>query len=1730
MIGILQQRANEEGKERVWNLESFKDHQRRYIKVQGEMRFKHLKERVDLNSLKDILSEKKISFEENKEKKRKFIVFGVHPLNDYSFSAMQGLMNHMEENLDIQIEIRENQTSEERVHNSLVWSMIMIIFGFHDIAQNPFQFVNKLTSVEYLIETCKPLLRGNTNLVSLMRHLEESDSDYGKAFRHIVREDIIRENLRHNFAIDGIKMKNILEIESKEVLENETYSFKEIMARELCSLLIDQFPWKSRFKELFSVDLKKMLVKNGGFDSNLELILQTKSCYFLINIVDSIIIMKLAKEYRRALNAYLSLNKNENLAELNIDKIFKLKSQLNGINGSRTNTDDHMSKLDLELEKYNLFAENIRRLVERSNTKNFLRKIDAMKRKFEQGLAEVYLDNFKIVFIGKLDTFNSDKFIDKDQKLPLYMTKLGYHRCCMLKEQETKRKGVDLSFLNGKGIYCWYFCSDTKNLAVRNPTNSIAYQNFWENDSEKFLERVKISLEGGNFVKNPADIYKNLAITSSSSNEIIRPVALRPQHGLLNKIRFDLIGAKPAGVEKEKNILNAARDIYEKYPETMKVFDENMEKVCFTNNFQNILIAEDVWRKLKDAETKDKLELGEILRSQISSQINGNNGSFTNTDDHATPWDWESQTALKNYDLTKSHGDDSEWEKREECIIDGCKNSRSAIGSKCTQCESREIKETLSKRIYYVGDEETIEYYDKSVEKKSDLNGNNGSATNTDDHDNFIQQRFHNYCYNFKADVKILKNVLIFICFSYCLFNVVSSQDCNALDSRKPNCTSLAYLTGQTRCYSFTQNGTTDFRMATHSRQKQTAVGDVSGTLVCNNKITQERSSLCESECEWGICDTGLYGGYCDIANFTVNHTCNTASDCACDIVIVTTVNERYDDANNKLGQNYLMCVIGYSRGNTNSTILSSDSYVNTISNKKRSETIITPDEVFITLEAYVVRIHVSATEIGNVLFRKDEWSILMTMPGQDLSFSLPDVAIAYTGDLKIDFYEIDRLVVSRSFTIYGSTACRMIDCIFCTAAFTNMKCLPTALIILIVVLILLCLIFLFWLIPSLCGPAACMGNCFCYSYKKIKIYYCKLKKCFTVDVDKLNKEVDDEFTELDEISSKISSDSEDSIEEKMASKETESSRLEKLQKELLNENKKRYRGSSSPRTMLSIFVFCLICNFGIVGAASCTGGQNLYGNTVVCTQGVGYENCSGIIQASITLPFPGSVYCATILKPDGAIMGKLEVIYDSVIMRINLDRKYYTSDSNVLYQTQHVCPGDGCNAGQCGNDVTRSQNGFITNPLILNGVGRSFCHTSCGCVTCGGCFFCSPSCVMTGWAIIPFGEIFRVDLPGQATAIPILIARLYSTDGSLIVEKAISISAGGVNVGGFIANVVGVFSAPPTDWGGNSVVSSLNARGSRLMGASVVNAPHVLQIGEIQAASNTNLIVSGSVFNYDVNMITVNQADLGDTVLISSVGVNTYDNPLSRIFPLIQGGNLWRIAQLSPLQPNQELYLESNLTSPGAISFYIETSSNFTFRRTINQVCPGGSFVNSTGCFSCSAGAKVYLRLRSVCSVGIASVSTATPGVTVMTTSVNLNLTYNDFIISVAMASASIQACFKVSGTGGDVDICGLVVTQESININDPINYTVGNKTDGPDGSHAKDALEWFNGLFNGTSTWWSQLLFWGAIVGMIVLGCLFLPSIIRFAKSFYESSSEKLKDTFDMTRARYDRVRNAF
>jgi len=429
----------------------------------------------------------------------------------------------------------------------------------------------------------------------------------------------------------------------------------------------------------------------------------------------------------------------------------------------------------------------------------------------------------------------------------------------------------------------------------------------------------------------------------------------------------------------------------------------------------------------------------------------------------------------------------------------------------------------------------------------------------------------------------------------------------------------------------------------------------------------------------------------------------------------------------------------------------------------------------------------------------------------------------------------------------------------------------------------------------------------------------------------------------------------------------------------LIQEEGKKRKGGGRPRITDSLMLISIICCLiPITDSQGCTSNPTLTSNINTCTYSGSNIACTLQFNMQVTLRTPGDKACYTFVSDQGDIVAAMNLTYIAQQVSVIPKFEYYTTDwvgqiANVksCYTPSNWC-GSACNT-MAATDATG--HGQFSDPTITQCPGFTHCTRVGGCAG-NGCFYCEDACSVSRYVAKPLGPVYEVYSVGGYNNNFLIDVDFIKYDGSIfdgLSHEIISVdyneqASDSTNmfrlslIGGFIPkisnNIDSYAYASPSN--GNALSGMMSFGAATLFGNFAPRlSPTVGLLGDIQGNSPTSFLC--------------NALTLGSTSLDPNIGIVNSPNSVTfkpsgitnaKALPSIINGNIW-------YADTSELIIVTNTSNASPINLQIYSSGSLSLTRTVTTICPLIEYINTTGCYNCDLGYRIWFNLKSTCLEG---------------------------------------------------------------------------------------------------------------------------------------------------------------
>jgi hypothetical protein len=723
-------------------------------------------------------------------------------------------------------------------------------------------------------------------------------------------------------------------------------------------------------------------------------------------------------------------------------------------------------------------------------------------------------------------------------------------------------------------------------------------------------------------------------------------------------------------------------------------------------------------------------------------------------------------------------------------------------------------------------------------------------------------------------------------------------------------------------------------------------------------------------------------------------------------------------------------------------------------------------------------------TQTATINLSKGTWFYSANLAFSPWFFVLPNNVFDISGHLEVEIITQRGVEYDNLFQIIGRMDCIFVDCFLCKEAFDNFSCLPMSYQ---AGLVIFCIVF-GCLVIALCPAVAYL------TYFSCSFFWCACSCCWRT-TSKMHK------TKAFKNAQQWAKGKTDNITELITVKDSEG-------KSLLDN-----------KTMLILIIMFLPLVLGTDTICD-NGGLTIAGTQQTCTtsDNLHYQTCSIHYNFQGTISKPGLSSCFTLVDGMGNVTFTGELTYVNLTNTILLNRAYYTSEWEGYSESTHRCYGAGpCGTRSCERCCTdKSADGQLVSTQVLNYPGVSTCHTSCGCATCDGCFYCDSSCLYSGYGIVPIcSRVFQVQTLGQSLLTPTLRLTLTPFQGGPPEITYVTLTGVPVTTAsGAHINLIGTLVGDSSAFGSQSVVNWVGTNVSWVYTVSPINQPQRGTIGDIQADTLADLqMPTINSFRYSQDIVQHLTDDFVDVYNFADSGLKTVQS-LMDPFPMVLAGNSWSY------QGNS---LQGLITNGGALIYKFDTPQKIQYTVNTLTTCPKQltptlrNNLTVAGCFNCDEGFQINITLMSKCAPGPITLKAGDTTITLFTKALILNTYATDCMIYGSTTQPQNDFTLFFIGTGSTMRLqIQFTATRKTVISNDtsnrgqdfsgpgPADGNDINNTFNDDGFDIRDWIpDWFLSFFGfDLANWVNWFIFVFEIVLIIIIIILFGPVFYKLIK----------------------------
>jgi len=467
----------------------------------------------------------------------------------------------------------------------------------------------------------------------------------------------------------------------------------------------------------------------------------------------------------------------------------------------------------------------------------------------------------------------------------------------------------------------------------------------------------------------------------------------------------------------------------------------------------------------------------------------------------------------------------------------------------------------------------------------------------------------------------------------------------------------------------------------------------------------------------------------------------------------------------------------------------------------------------------------------------------------------------------------------------------------------------------------------------------------------------------------------------------------------------------------------RKRKGTSLSAASLVVLAMAKVC------LGSCISGGTITGTATNCQLNPdGTETCLVQTSTEFSIPYSGGSACFTLETPDAKIYN-LSVAYLYQEVSVLSQARYYTASRSLVAESVHHCWKAGSCSGSNCEDLDPYQNtdayGELTRADVISWPGRTRCHRSCGCSSCG-CFYCTASCVFSRFALVPQKKVYQVLIPNTFQTIIGLTISLGSgmeTRTYNIKASEPSVSYNGVQLSlrnAFAGGSGSLFSgfAFLVDKGTIGTSTPPNTLYALNMGWTDVGVRSWGLIGEIQSSTASSFTSP----NKDAFLIPASDPNIVDqdhsaTYSAAADAITTYASHFIA-FPYTFNGNTW-IAK--------DTVVMTNRTRADVLIGELNLPEGISITRKVETVCPVVTVVNTTGCYNCPLGFSTVIQAKSACSAGLCSLKSTSEVAYYIESSISLTRSDSLFVLHGVSSTRNINLVVTF-GTGSYADVVTVI------------------------------------------------------------------------------------------------------
>ncbi|CAI2352908.1 unnamed protein product [Caenorhabditis sp. 36 PRJEB53466] len=159
-----------------------------------------------------------------------------------------------------------------------------------------------------------------------------------------------------------------------------------------------------------------------------------------------------------------------------------------------------------------------------------------------------------------------------------------------------------------------------------------------------------------------------------------------------------------------------------------------------------------------------------------------------------------------------------------------------------------------------------------------------------------------------------------------------------------------------------------------------------------------------------------------------------------------------------------------------------------------------------------------------------------------------------------------------------------------------------------------------------------------------------------------------------------------------------------------------------------------------LIGMADgCNEIASIQANENVCVMAGKKNKCYLNTLSILNVRPDGSVGCFRVKNVDHTLETFVEVQAEAIVSTCIQKSHHFTRDFDITHEYSHRCSGAGSCSGEICENLTANDTSLPEfSTMSKSAPGFSRCYKTCGCVSCGGCFWCSPSCLYSRLFAVP--------------------------------------------------------------------------------------------------------------------------------------------------------------------------------------------------------------------------------------------------------------------------------------------------------------------------------------------------------------------------------------------------------